>query len=179
MQRRKRCAVPCLAFSYTEYLGDHSVYYLLNFIKCNVGTWGLHHNLIIIWIISCGEHEFSVIYKHFYRRSICKDFYIFKSVNFSVAEASAGGYRRFTLVCEMHLEPSVLIVENQFIRKDSLEMIFLNSIYIYFIYRAAALGKLIESILKLLFFCIQFANRSLADFAIFWYILRSPAFPSS
>ena len=47
-------------------------------------------------------------------------------------------------------------------------MILLNSIYIYFIYRAAALGKFILNILKLLFFCIQLANRFLADFAIFY-----------
>ena len=52
----------------------------------------------------------------------------------------------------MHLEPSILIVKDQFIWKDSLEMILLNSIYIYFIYRAAALGKFILNILKLLQF---------------------------
>lgn len=47
-------------------------------------------------------------------------------------------------------------------------MILLNSIYIYFIYRAATLGKFILNILKLLFFCIQLADRFLADFAIFY-----------
>ena len=96
-------------------VGGFPIYDLLYFIECNVGTWGMHHNLIIIWIISCREYEFSVIYKYFNGRSICKDFYIFQSADFGVAKASACGYGSFTFGCEMHLEPSILIVKDQFI----------------------------------------------------------------
>ena len=97
MQRRKRdCCTLSGVFVYGK-LGGFSIYDLLNFIECNVGTWGMHHNLIIIWIISCREYEFSVIYKYFNGRSICKDFYIFQSSDFSVAKASACGYGSFTL----------------------------------------------------------------------------------
>lgn len=115
MQRRKRdCCTPSGVFVYGK-LGGFPIYDLLNFIECNMGIWGMHHNLIIIWIISCREYEFSVIYKYFNGRSICKDFYIFQSADFGVAKASACGYGSFTFGCEMHLEPSILIVKDQFI----------------------------------------------------------------